>query len=133
MSQENLERFQRAFAAYNAGDIDAAVADIAPECEYVTTGTLPGARGIYRGPEGYKRFVSWLRDEFEGGRLEVNELIDAGDRVFASLTLHGRGRQSGIEASWTLWQVWTVKDDLIVHGQGFTDRAEALEAAGLSE
>jgi ketosteroid isomerase-like protein len=29
--------------------------------------------------------------------------------------------------------VWTVRDGKVVRGQGFTSRADALEAAGLSE
>jgi ketosteroid isomerase-like protein len=88
---------------------------------------------VYQGPEGYKQFIGWLRDEFEDARLDVNDVIDAGDRVLASLTLRGRGRQSGAATSWDVWQVWTIRDGRIVRGQAFTDKTEALEAAGLRE
>jgi len=124
---------RRGFDAYNRGDLDAAVADFASDCEYVTSGALPGSRGVYQGPEGYKQFSGWLRDEFEDARLDVNDVIDAGDRVLASLTLRGRGRQSGAATSWDVWQVWTIRDGRIVRGQAFTDETEALEAAGLRE
>ena len=133
MSQENVERVRRAFAAYNRGDVDAAVSDFAEDCVYIASGALPGARGMHRGPEGYKKFVGWLRSEFDDARIETDELIDAGDQVVASLTLRGRGRRSGAETKWTIWQVWTVRDGEVTHGQAFTDKAEALEAAGLSE
>ena len=129
MSRENVELVRRGLEAYNRGDLDGAVADFAPDCEYVPTGALPGGSGVYRGPEGYKRFVAWLREGFEDARLDVNDLIDAGDRVIAALTLRGRGKQSGVETSWDLWQVWTIRDGMIVHGQAFTDEAKALEAA----
>ncbi len=49
MSQENVEMMQRAFDAFNRGDRDAAVADVAPDCEYVASGTIPDATGNYRG------------------------------------------------------------------------------------
>ena len=133
MSQENVEIVRRAFEAYNRGDLDAAVADFAPDSEYIASGAVPGGRGVYRGPEGYKRFVAWLRDEFEDARVEVDAITDAGDQVLVSVTTRGRGRQSGVEASWNVWQVWTLRDGKIVGGLGFTSRAEALEAAGLSE
>jgi len=88
---------------------------------------------VYQGPEGYKQFVAWLRDEFEDAGLDVNDVIGAGDRVLASLTLRGRGRQSGAATSWDLWQVWTIRDGKVVRGQAFTSKTEALEAAGLRE
>jgi ketosteroid isomerase-like protein len=53
--------------------------------------------------------------------------------VLATLTFRGRGRQSGVEANWSLWQLWTVRDGRFVRGQGFTDRDAALEAVRLSE
>jgi ketosteroid isomerase-like protein len=71
--------------------------------------------------------------EFENARVEIRELTEAGDRVLASVTLRGRGRQSGAEASWDVWHVWTVRDGKLINGQGFTRSDEALEAAGLSE
>ena len=40
---------RRAFEAYERGDLDPAVADIAPDCEYVAAGTVPGHTGTYRG------------------------------------------------------------------------------------
>jgi ketosteroid isomerase-like protein len=132
MSQENVESLRRAFQAYNRGDIEAAVADITADCEYVPSGALPGIRDVLRGPEGYKRTIAWLRDAFEDAHIDV-ELTDAGDQVLARLTARGRGKQSGVETAWEFWQLWTYRDGKAVHGRGFTDREEALEAAGLRE
>jgi ketosteroid isomerase-like protein len=130
MSQENVEMVRRGFDAYNRGDLDAVVADFASDCEYVPSGSLPGGRDAYRGPEGYKRFIGWLRDEFEDARLDVNDVIDAGDRVLASLTVRGRGRQSGVAASWDLWQVWTIRDSSIVRGQASPARLRPSKPLG---
>ena len=50
--------------------------------EYVvTTGQIPGAGGVYRGPEGYRRFLESWWDEFDEPGIEVHELIEAGDQV----------------------------------------------------
>jgi uncharacterized protein len=133
MSQGNVEIIRRAFGAYERGDLDAAVGDLAPECEYVAAGTVPGRTGTYRGPEGYKVFMAWLAEEFSDTHAQVDALIDAGDSVVVGATLSGGGQQSGIPASFTFWQVWRLADGKVVHGQGFVHKAEALEAAGLSE
>jgi uncharacterized protein len=133
MSQENVEIVRRGYEAYERGDIDAAVADFAPECEYVAAGMVPGRTGSYLGPEDYKQFFAWLDEEFSDAHVQVDELHDAGDSVVVGATLRGRGRQSGIPGTFSFWQLWAVEGGKIVRGRGFSDRTEALEAAGLSE
>ena len=133
MSQENVERVRRAYEAFSRGDVDASVADAASDMEYVAGAGIPGVPVVGRGPEGYKEAVRWLIDVFDDYHLHAGEILDAGDKVFGEFTLSGRGKQSGAQTSVTMWQVWTLRDGKFVHGQGFSDRDEALEAAGLSE
>ena len=128
-----MEIARRAYEAFNRSDPQAMVADLAPNFEYATTGAIPGMTGVYRGVEGILGFLEWMRSEFERPRIEVRELVDAGDQVVAAVTLRGRGKQSGVEASWDVWHVWAMEHSKVVHGQAFTTREEALEAAGLSE
>ena len=132
MSQENVETLRRAYEAYNRGDLDAAVAEISPDSEYVPIGAVPGFRDALPGPEGYRRILAWLRDAFDDAHVDA-ELTDAGDQVLASLTVRGRGKQSGLETTREFWQVWTFRDGKAVHGRGFMDREEARKAAGLSD
>ena len=93
----------------------------------------PTPPATYSGPGGYKRFTEWLLDEFNDVRVEINESIDAGDRVVVSVTTRGIGKRSGAETSWVTWQVWTIRDGKAVNGEGSMSRGEALEAAGLEE
>ena len=132
MSEENVEVVRRGYEAFNRGDLDGMVADFAPTFEYVASGAVPGTGGVYAGPEGLREFMGWF-GEFYEARAEIDELIDAGDRVLVATTTRGRGKQSGVQSAWHLWQLWTLRDGKIVRGQGFTNRDEALEAAGLSE
>ena len=134
MSQENLEIVRRSFEAFNRRDLSAAVADYAPEYEYVSSGVITDAGTVYRGPEQYKRFVETMFfAEFSEVRAEINELIDTENQVLITQTLHARGRQSGAETSWTFYQVVTFSDGKVTRGQGFAERADALAAVGLSE
>jgi uncharacterized protein len=131
--EENIEIARRNYAAFNRGDIDGVVADFAPDFEYVASGAIPGVGGVYRGPGGYKRSQEVFWDEFDDARLEIHEFIEAGDQVLVSVTVRGRGRQSGTETSWSFFQLWTVRGGKVVRGQGFMSRDAALEAAGLRE
>ena len=75
---------------------------------------------------------SWW-GEFDDAHIDVHELIEAGDQVLASLTVRGRGKQSGVETSWEIWHVWTLRDGRVVGHQVFTSEDEARRAVGLSE
>jgi ketosteroid isomerase-like protein len=61
MSRETVEVVRRAYEAFNRGDLERAFADAAPEFEYVATGAIPGAGGMYRGPEAFRQFLDrWV-------------------------------------------------------------------------
>jgi ketosteroid isomerase-like protein len=53
------------------------------------------------------------------------------DQVLVAVAMQGRGKQSGAKTSWHFFQVWTLRGGTVTRGQGFTIRAEALEAVGL--
>jgi ketosteroid isomerase-like protein len=133
MSQENVEIVRQAYEAFNRGNIGGAVANIAPEFEYASTGVIPDMEEVYRGPEGFRRFLEGFWAEFDDPQAEINEITEADDLVLVSLTLLGRGKQSGAEAGWSIFQLWTVRDGKAVGGQAFTSWDAALEAAGLRE
>ena len=133
MSQENIDLARRGYEAFNRGDIDRLLDEIfAPEFEYVPTGAIPGIQGTYQGPR-WREFAGWMASEFERPRIEAHELIELGNQVLASVTLRGRGKQSGAEVSWDVWHLWTTEDGRVIRGQAFRTREEAREAAGLSE
>jgi len=61
------------------------------------------------------------------------EFIDAGDQVVAIVHFRGRGRESGIEVDTRTYAVYTLREGKTIGMEEFTERFEALEAAGLSE
>ena len=65
--------------------------------------------------------------------VHIKEAIDAPDnQIIAIEGWHGRGRD-GLEVEVELTDVYAFRDGLIIRVDGFRDRADALEAAGLSE
>jgi ketosteroid isomerase-like protein len=63
----------------------------------------------------------------------MQELMEGSDSILAVGTLHGRGRGSGVDVEVDLAFVARLRDGLIRSFRTYTDRADALEAAGLSE
>ena len=81
MPQENVEVVRRGYEAFNRGDIDGVLEVLAPDFEYVATGAVPGVAGVYRGTAGFRQFAEAFWAEFDDPRIDVHELIDAGDQV----------------------------------------------------
>ncbi len=65
--------------------------------------------------------------------IDPIEFIDAGQSVVITVREHGRGKTSGVPVERQQTQVWTFRNGRIVRWELFGERADALEAAGLSE
>jgi ketosteroid isomerase-like protein len=128
MTQENVERARRGFEAYLTGDFDEALANLDPDVVYQQAGPEPAVRGR----DAVR--AAWERWEAEWDEMEMTseEIIDAGDHLIQAIFFRGRGRGSGVEVEGRFFQVYTVKDGKTVRWEEFSDRAQALEAAGLS-
>jgi ketosteroid isomerase-like protein len=132
MSQEDVEIVRAAFEAWNRGDLDALLALWGEEAEfYPLRAQLEGRP--YRGHEGLRRFVAELADEWGEVRFEIDELRDAGGQVVGSGRFRARGRTSGLDLDVPVGLIGAVRNERIVYGRMFSDPANALEAAGLTE
>jgi ketosteroid isomerase-like protein len=60
-------------------------------------------------------------------------VIGRGDRVFLAARFHARGRASGVEVDTRLYEVYTLRDGKVLRIDEYEHRADAVEAAGLSE
>jgi ketosteroid isomerase-like protein len=131
MSQENVEIVRRHMDAYLSGDNEAALAAYDPEVQFDAS-LRPEGR-IYHGRNGVAEAMRVWSGTWEDWKVEVEEIIDAGDQVLLVSRESGRGKGSGIEIDQQVFVVFTLRDGKIVRWKGFVDRDRALEAAGLSE
>jgi ketosteroid isomerase-like protein len=133
MSQENVVLHRRLIEAYNIRDFDAFVALCDPQIEVHSVFAAPGGAD-YQGHDGVRQ---WLRDlEVTWGdefRVEPEAFFDLAESTLVFGVLHGRGRQSGVEAAMQNAQVVTVRDGLIVYVKVYMHREDALRDLGLSE
>jgi uncharacterized protein len=133
MSQENVEVVRRLLKAFDRADYEAALEMLDPDIEWQVPPGIAIGQETYRGREGVQRgFADWLQ-AWEAHRFQPEESLDHGANVVIGGTQFGRGRGSGVEVSLETFHVFTVRDGRIIRHRSFSDRAEALEAAGLSE
>ena len=132
MSEETIRNFQRGTAAYNRGDWTAALATMNPNVEFDLTRVAPDGE-TYRGYEGVRRFWLMLRDVFGEFQIDVEEIIDGGDTLVTRVRLRSTGKASGAATEDVMYQSVTLRQGQAIRAQFFRERADALEAAGLSE
>ena len=88
-------------------------------------------RSTYVGVDGIREaWLEWV-GPWERYSTEIEELLDAGDRVAMRQIWHGAGY--GPEANLEMTNVITVRKGRVVYQEFVWDHAEALEAVGLSE
>ncbi len=136
MSRENVEIVRRVYEAVARHDTVAVLAAYDPEVEWDFSRSLWGdltGRVIYRGHDELRGFYQEWYEAWGKYDEVVQELIEAGQNVIVVATGHGRGRASGAEVGWTQYGVWTMREGKVIRVAWFGTRAEALEAAGLSE
>ena len=132
MSQEDVEILRAAFAAWNAGDMEAVFAHFHPELVYHPRADEPDP-SPHVGRNAYERLVYGFVESFSEVTFEVLELIDAGDRVVALIREREIGRTSGAPVDARHVAVWTLADGKVVRMQIFDNREQALKAVGLAE
>jgi uncharacterized protein len=130
MSQENVEVVRRAFAyeIYGVGGRAEAEAIFDPNVVM-----NPNDVGPYHGLDAMRDDFERWASAFEELEVSAEEFIDAGDRVLVTAYHRGRGRTSRVEVDGRFYEVYTLRDGRVVRIDEYVERAEALEAVGLSE
>jgi ketosteroid isomerase-like protein len=64
---------------------------------------------------------------------QTEDLISVDDKVVALVRWRARGKVSGAQGELSMAIVWTLRQQAITRLEFFIDRADALEAVGLSE
>lgn len=84
-----------------------------------------------RGSDGFTRIWEEWTSPFESFRIEIEEMIPAGDKVVSLVTISGRTKTGGVEISQPAAAVWTVRNRKLTRAEFHLDRDRALRAAGI--
>ena len=132
MSQENVELLHQAIEAFNRRDLDAYLALCDPDVEFISYLAQVEGGDPYRGHKGvrdwWERLLAVYPDfsRDRGGTRPWRPYI-------ARARVHGRGVESDAPMDQTMWQVAEYRHGKTIGWRFFTNEADALEAAGLSE
>ena len=126
MSAENVDLILRGYAYYaENGDIFAPA--LHENFEWHTATDLPDS-DTHRGIDAVREFNKSWAAAFEDFRAEIQEVLDEGDYVLASLILRGRVRDSGEEVAMPEFHVWKLRDGKALEVREYRTKEAALEA-----
>ena len=127
MSQENVEVVRR-----NYDHLSKTRQPLADVCDEQIEFSFAWMEG--RGLDGLQQATAQWTSTFEEWHIEARELIEVGpDQVIAIVRDRARAKGSNAEIDNEFAHLWTLRDGLIIRFDAFTERAQPLEAAGLSE
>ncbi len=130
----NADLIREICATWSQGNSDATLEFIDPDARWEPSGQFIGAEETYEGHEGIKRFWAVFREPWRDISVEPVEFTEVDEtRVLTRTHFHAVGRSSGVVTEIEVFVVWTVDGGKVARYQAFRERAEALEAAGLSE
>jgi len=131
MSQENVDLVRRGYEHFaRTGEPDPSV--YASDIEWHSAAEDPGQE-VFHGIEGVKKLIAEVQEAIDEFSTEPLEFLDAGDKVVAGLIHRGRGKGSSAEVEMREWNVFLIRTGRIASVHEYSEREEALEAAGLSE
>jgi ketosteroid isomerase-like protein len=132
MSRKNVELVETLYDAWNVSGGKAPLDMIDPE---IVVEVLEGRflDGTYVGHAELVELLVAFWDAFTDHRIDLEELVPAGDEVVVSVHYYGHGSSSGVAVDLRAWHVWQWRDGKAVRWRVIPTREEALEAVGLSE
>src|SRR5688572_2134659 len=128
MSQENVEMVRAGYERFAAtGEF---VADRATDDFVWSMSNFHGwpEQQVYEGIDGARTFVSEWMDAWEDWELQVDDILDAGDKVVVLVRQRGRSKAAGMPVEMSFAQVWTLADGRQTRMDMYSDREEALIA-----
>jgi ketosteroid isomerase-like protein len=133
MSAENVETVREGFARFVATGQFAE--DLATDDVVWDMSNFHGwpEQQVYEGASGAQAFLSEWVDAWEDWELELEAFHDVGDTVVVLLRQRGRSKAAGMPVEMAFAQVFTFRDGKQARIEVYSDRREALAAAGVSE
>jgi ketosteroid isomerase-like protein len=132
VSQQEVQLVRKVFSAASTGDPLAAQGAFASSIEWDMSGVIGWAeKQVYRGPEVAEFLRSWA-DSWLEWQFDVEEVRDAADdMVFVAIHEWATGVESGAGVDQRRYCAVTVREGRVARVQMFSDRADAIRAAGL--
>jgi ketosteroid isomerase-like protein len=132
MSQESAELLVAMYAALNEGRGERALGFLHSDAELHTDPDDPTSDSYY-GLAEFRRGIGLWQQEWQSMSYEIEGITEGPDRTLMTIRLRGVGKRSGIEINREIFHVWAIRDGKAQRCEVYSDRSEALRAAGLSQ
>ena len=126
MSQADVQAIRDLYEAFGRKDLPAMLAMLHPQVEFSQSPLLPWG-GIYRGQEEASRFFITLAEHVDS-RIEVDDIIDAGEHIVALGHSRGRVRANGQAFEVAIAHVWTMRQGKALRFENYLDIPTMLRA-----
>jgi ketosteroid isomerase-like protein len=115
MSQSNMEAVRHAYEAFNRRDFDALLQVVDPDVEWHQFTQFPD-RATYSGSEELRdRFLKQqLFEQFGDFRIDIEELVDAGDHIVMIGHIVAHGSASGVPIRLRVVNILEMRDGKVI-------------------
>ena len=130
MSQENVGLIRSLYEAFGRGDVPTVLAAMDPAIVWNEAENFPYAdKNPYVGPNAVLEGVfARLGGEWDGFKVALEEVHDAGDTVVATGRYGGAYKKTGKSIHAQFAHVWKLRGGKIVKVQQYTDTLQATKA-----
>lgn len=131
MAPNNLDIVRAIYAAFDRGDIDAALDHGAADVEVEYHGLSFDLEGrTYRGREGARKVVETFWAPFDDPQGKLEAFVELGDHVVTQMRFTARGKASGAPVEFEIWHVWTLRDGVVVRWRICGSESDVIAAVG---
>jgi ketosteroid isomerase-like protein len=123
---DSVQLVEELIGAWNRRDLRAALERLHPECELHPVESIQTVHGHEEFAAGFEQ---WF-EAFESFSTDPEDFIAQGDQVLVPVIQRARGKGSGVEVEQRFFQVFTLRDGLVVRFDEYADEAAAREAFG---
>lgn len=130
-TQRAIAELRGAYAAFNRGDIDAAVQSLDPQVEWTEPAEFPGG-GTYHGIEGAKHYLAQSRAGAAQVVSQPEQFIPAGNRIIVFVHARVLPKNSTTWQDIRLADVYTFQNGRVTRMRAFANRDDALRWVGVA-
>ena len=127
-TNQRIAILRAAYAAFNRGDIDAAVQSLDPNIDWTEPTEFPGG-GSYHGREGAKQYLANSRASVAEVISEPEQFIPNGDRIVVFVYARVRPKDATAWQEVHLADVYLFRDLTPIQMHAFANRQQALQWA----
>jgi ketosteroid isomerase-like protein len=127
MSEANIAVIKTTYAAFNRGDIQALLANVEPNAEWVNYG--PAAVPYFGNFTGrIADFFNAIGESTTGGSVAIERSLASGDMVINEGRYTATARGTGARIDAPIAHVFTLRDGKVTSWRGYGDTAAVLAA-----